>query len=256
MRAVRSDARRTYWRWHTPQGWNLLVHWSCAPVAAAALALAAIQIGVEHPDLAAASRWFYAGLHGFVLFGSVAVHELGHLLMARRLGLTPTCVVLRGWWGATVLPRPSDTPAKEALFALAGPAASLVAASVAGAMALSVPDGPFQALVSGAAFVNGVMVVASVVPGYPLDGGLAVRAWRWHVTGDRHLATRDSRWAGYVTGLALLLLGLIAVHSAMGWVAISAGLATLVGPVTAHFARSSMLSASDGLHETNAAVSR
>lgn len=232
-----TGTRRGYWTWRTPHGWDLLVHWSCAPAAAAVAAVTGIQIAGDYPALTLTSRWFFAALSGVLVSGAVAIHELGHLLMARRLGLEAAGVILRGFSGATVLPRHAPTPAKEALFAVAGPAASLFVAALAGGVGLLMLPGPLATIASGTGFLNLMVALATVLPAWPLDGGLVVRAWRWHVTGDRDRATRDSRRIGQVSGVLLLMLGLLAIHTRMGGFVVAAGVATLAGPATARYAR-------------------
>lgn len=115
-----------------------------------------------------------------VLLGSVLLHETGHALAARRLGLevggiylhlVPFAYVQRG------------RPAQELVVALAGPAVNLLAFA-----ALWIASGggagfPWLAFEHWGASplwialgVNGLMGTVNLVPALPADGGRALRA--------------------------------------------------------------------------------
>ena len=111
-----------------------------------------------------------------ILLGSVLWHELGHALMARArklrvsgiyLHLLPFAYVARG------------TPRDELRVALAGPAASLVAAGAFAAMGVQPSFEPHQwhrHPVTFAAAMNLLMGVVNLLPALPLDGGRALNA--------------------------------------------------------------------------------
>jgi Zn-dependent protease len=152
---------------------------------------------------------------GFVVFlvVSVLLHELGHALTARRLGVGVRGITLEILGGFTEMDRESPSPRVELLVALAGPAVSLVIGLTAGAAAVLLPDGTaLQRVMVLAAFANVVVAVFNALPGLPLDGGRALRAAVWALTGKRLLATLVAARSGQ--GLALLTLaGAVALWS-------------------------------------------
>ncbi|MER7457846.1 site-2 protease family protein [Micromonospora sp. NPDC126480] len=136
---------------------------------------------------------------GFVvsLLGSVLLHELGHALTARRYGIGVRGITLELLGGYTEMERDAPTPRVDLLVSLAGPAVSAVLGAAAVAATLALPD---RTLVNQLAFQlavsNVIVAVFNVLPGLPLDGGRALRAAVWAVTGDRHRATEVAGWIG------------------------------------------------------------
>jgi hypothetical protein len=102
---------------------------SCVPAAAAALAVSGHstdRYGTSRAWADVSRLAITSGLNGAIhLRVQWQFTELGHWTMARRLpGSNATRIVLQGWSGGTntVLARPRTRRAKEALFAMAGPA--------------------------------------------------------------------------------------------------------------------------------------
>jgi len=126
------------------------------------------------------------------LLGSMIAHELGHALVARRYGGSGAVTI--GFLGGRRHGR-DELPTSRAQWrvAAAGPAVSLLltgagVAAVAAMAALGVfahRSGalPF-AVVATVTCINGLLALASLVPGAGLDGGRIVRALAWARSGD------------------------------------------------------------------------
>ncbi|GAB2754045.1 site-2 protease family protein [Salinifilum aidingensis] len=126
-----------------------------------------------------------------VLLGvSVLLHELGHCLVALRLGLPVRRVRLFLLGGLTEMNRNAPRAGQEAVVAVAGPLVSLALGVVAGAgwFALA-PGGAVWLLVAQTCVANLAVGVFNLLPGLPLDGGRLVRAGTWWLTGDRGRGT-------------------------------------------------------------------
>ena len=99
--------------------------------------------------------------------------------------------------------------------ALAGPAMSLLLAGLffGGSLALGgveqypVRAGVFHYL----ALLNMVLAIFNLVPAFPMDGGRALRATIWAVTGDIRTATRRASIVGKYIGTGFMLAGVLAV---------------------------------------------
>ncbi len=162
-----------------------------------------------------------AGALGY--FVSLILHELGHALTARRLGIGIAGIDLWFFGGLSQMRREPATPGEEFKIAAAGPAVTLLlfAACVGAGILFSTGHNftkaaltretttPALGLVGWLAFVNAVLFVFNIVPAFPLDGGRIARAVIWRRTGDRNRATKWTGRAGQALALGLGLLGLV-----------------------------------------------
>jgi Zn-dependent protease len=178
-----------------------------------------LQAGAARPELRGAPACARGA--GFVacLLVSVLLHELGHALASRRLGTGVRGITLELLGGYTDMERDAPRPRVEAAVSLAGPAVSFLLAAAAGAAAVAAPDGaPGTEFLAQVALSNAIIAVFNVLPGLPLDGGRALQAAIWAVTGDQHRGRRVAGYAGL--GLALLLAAVaagLALAGAITW---------------------------------------
>lgn len=128
-----------------------------------------------------------------ILLASVIVHELGHVVVANRLGASVDEVVLGPLGGLGPSPSALDAQS-ELVVVLAGPLANLGACFTAAlALALQgdvgllglmnpfVPEGilvgtPLVVGMKLTFWVNWLLVLLNLIPAYPFDGGRALRA--------------------------------------------------------------------------------
>ncbi|MCW3033402.1 MAG: site-2 protease family protein [Solirubrobacterales bacterium] len=157
-------------------------------------------------------------------FASLILHELGHALVARRLGIPIAGIDLWFFGGLSQMRREPQSAGEEFKVAAAGPAVTFALFAIclgAGALLANgshVTDvaltrrgfttTPGLALIGWLAFINGVLLIFNIVPAFPLDGGRIARAVIWWRTGDRNRATHLSGRSGQVFALLLGLLGL------------------------------------------------
>jgi Zn-dependent protease len=108
-------------------------------------------------------------------FGSVLLHELGHALVARRLGVRISGIELNFFGGAAKMVELPRTANHEIAIAAAGPAVSLVLAGVG--FGLAAVGGPLLALLGSIiGTTNLVIAVFNLIPALPMDGGRILRA--------------------------------------------------------------------------------
>jgi len=160
-----------------------------------------------------------AVVSALLFFGSVLLHELGHALTAKRLGIGIAGIDLWLFGGVAKMERDTRTAGEEFKVAVAGPVVTMVIAAVCfgAATLLGGADATLRSVVletsgvSGSvavlgwlALVNTSLLLFNLIPGFPLDGGRIARAVAWGLTGDRSKATRFA--AGLGRGFSFLMI--------------------------------------------------
>jgi Zn-dependent protease len=177
--------------------------------------LAASALPEAVPRQPEALYWGVGAAAAVAFLASLLAHELAHALAARRHGIRIRSVTLWMLGGVTQLDGDPATPGADLQIALAGPAASLLAAAVflGVAVAVSATGGPRVATAAAMwlALMNGVLAAFNLLPGAPLDGGRVLRAALWHHWADRQRADRGAASAGRAIGTVLAVLGVAEV---------------------------------------------
>jgi Zn-dependent protease/CBS domain-containing protein len=175
--------------------------------------LAAGEFPDANPGYSDATYWFAALVTGLVFFACLLAHELGHALMARRLGMEVEGITLWLFGGVAKLGGEAATPRAELQVGAIGPAVSLAAAAVFGVAALGLDgfgvSGLAVTVPAWLARINAILAVFNLVPAYPLDGGRVLRALLWSRHGDRVRATATAARAGRTFAHVLIGLGLV-----------------------------------------------
>ena len=139
-----------------------------------------------------------------LFFASLLAHEFGHALTSldRHIPVTRIRLFLLG--GVTESTKEPRTAKDEFIIVGVGPLISAVLAAVFAMLQTAVqPTQPFAVMFGYLAYMNLLLAIFNVLPGYPLDGGRLLRAVIWAVVKDPHTATR---WAARVgQGFAALL---------------------------------------------------
>ncbi len=188
-------------------GIDLRVHFTFPLV----LLLGAVQWGDRH---GAAGALFGVVLM-LALFACVVLHELGHSLVARRLGIPVREIVLLPIGGVAMLVRTPRRPLHELLIAAAGPVVSgLLALAFAGLLAgaypglglvdarrlvdpqLAVPA--LRTLLAWLLTANLGLLLFNLIPAFPMDGGRMLRALLATFLGFQR-ATRIAATLGQIT---------------------------------------------------------
>lgn len=154
-----------------------------------------------------------------VLFGSLIIHELGHALVARRLGINVDRIELFLFGGFTQMSRDANSPGEDFKIAAAGPFATFcfvilclaVDLAIVGSHRLvhaAVLDGevkitPVLLAASWLLFWNVLLLAFNLVPAFPLDGGRMARAIVWRVTGSKGRGTQIAAKLGQAFGIIL-----------------------------------------------------
>lgn len=165
-----------------------------------------------------------------ILLGlSVLVHELGHCLAARALGVRVTRVRIYLVGGMSELSTLPASPRDEAVIAAAGPAASAVLAAIFGLLIGSVPDGTLAwLLVVLLALSNAVVAAFNLLPALPLDGGRVLRAGVWRLTGGRRTGTLAGVVGGYLIAVGLTVWAAVLLTGSTAAAVLQGGIAAVM----------------------------
>jgi Zn-dependent protease len=184
---------------------GLLISWS----------LAAGVFPTDYPGL---SKRVYAwmGIACAVgVFFSIVFHEFSHSLVARRFGIPIKGITLFIFGGVAEMEKEPPSPKSEFLMAVAGPLASFLLAFIFSRLEALAVAGAWSTPVVGVshslAYINMIVAVFNLVPAFPLDGGRMLRAMLWHWKKDLRVATHISSQLGRGFGLALMILGVLAL---------------------------------------------
>lgn len=143
-----------------------------------------------------------------LFFASVVLHELSHSLVARSYGLPVNVITLFVFGGVSELTREPDDARSEFRIAIAGPICSLVIGGVClGLARLGSPHQPVFAVLLWLGWINVLLAVFNLIPGFPLDGGRVLRAILWGANKD---LVRSTHWAtriGKLVAFAFILIG-------------------------------------------------
>ena len=170
-----------------------------------------VEISLSFVLLLAVIFLWFGGAAGVMFallaFGSVLLHELGHALVARWLGVPIDGIELNFFGGAarmTALPRTAN---HEVAIAAAGPAVSLGLAGLG--LGLGAVTG--VGLLWQLGFINLIIAGFNLIPALPMDGGRILRALLTRRM-DFVKATDTSVTVARVVAVAFGVLGLAGGH--------------------------------------------
>ena len=174
-------------------------------------------------DASAALRGL--GLVG-IIFGSVVLHELGHALVARSLGISPKGIILLPIGGITILdeahavPDPMAAWKRDIRVAIAGPLVNLLLAAAGAITLLAVfpkfsllarPLMSSNALLRSMVWANLYLGLFNLLPAYPMDGGRVLRAL-FSRRMDPVMATQRAVRIGNVFSILFMMVGMLVAN--------------------------------------------
>jgi Zn-dependent protease/CBS domain-containing protein len=153
--------------------------------------------------------WLASVLTSLSFFASVLLHELGHALMARRIGVPVHDITLYLFGGAAQIAEEPKSARGELLLGAVGPLVSIALAGLFYALHLAVrgvsaPVGAYGMLLAG---MNLSLGLFNLIPGFPLDGGRVLRAALWAWRRDLTVATRWASRAGQLVAYGFVAYG-------------------------------------------------
>ena len=159
-------------------------------------------------------RWIIGAGAAVALFGSVAVHELGHAWAAMRYDIETESITLWILGGLADLAEMPKEWNRELWIAVAGPITSVLLGLSAVAALAVIPSSATRVvfLVGFVAVMNIVLAIFNMVPAFPMDGGRVLRALlarrRSYVK-----ATQTAARIGTYFALLFAVFGIVVVFS-------------------------------------------
>ncbi|MGZ6214318.1 MAG: M50 family metallopeptidase, partial [Candidatus Limnocylindria bacterium] len=176
-----------------------------------AYTMAAWSLPRIYPTWNEALYWIIGAAISVLFFGSVLAHELSHAVAAQHFGLKVRDITLFIFGGAASLEGDPQRPRDEALIAAAGPAMSLGLGAVLAVVSLVFDQPQLVAVAATLAFLNLLLGIFNLVPGFPMDGGRILHAILWKLRGDRNVATRNAAGVGRMFGYLLIAAGVFLI---------------------------------------------
>lgn len=228
------------WRIATVRGIAIRVHVTFLFI----VALGALEWGLSH----GAVGFAFGALLVCLLFACVALHELGHSLVAQRLGVSVREILLLPIGGVARLGREPKTALHELLIAVAGPLVNVVLAGLligasllfagtswfsgGGFMkALMAPPAP-ATLLAALIAANVALAVFNMIPALPMDGGRVFRAILSFFFGKLR-ATSIAATVGQLLAATLAAIGLMSANLILVFIGIFVFLGAAQERVTA-----------------------
>jgi Zn-dependent protease/CBS domain-containing protein len=152
--------------------------------------------------------WLVGGVTAVLLFVSVLLHELGHSVVAMRYKIPVRSITLFIFGGVAQIGAEPPSAIAEFWIAVAGPLVSFALAALFGLLQPVVTSiGPLLALAKYLAYINGVLGLFNLIPGFPLDGGRVFRAIVWGITHNLRRATTIAGNLGRLIGFLFIFYG-------------------------------------------------
>jgi len=167
------------------------------------------------PEWSSIEVWTAAVITGLLFFAALLLHELAHSLVAKTRGLRVRAITLFALGGVSQIETEASDAKSEFWIAIAGPVTSVVirlvvlgTAWVNGWKPGTEPVTPVISVLVWLGYINIMLAVFNMIPGYPLDGGRVLRAVIWWITRNADRSTRLAAQVGQAVAFLFILSGL------------------------------------------------
>lgn len=163
---------------------------------------------MEFPHWATSLYWIMGAITAVMLFVSVLLHELGHSIIAMRYKIPVRKITLFIFGGVAQISSEPPSAKSEFWIAIAGPVVSFALALFFHLLQpIFAGAEPIFALAKYLAYINAMLAIFNLIPGFPLDGGRVFRAIVWGFTHDLRRATFIAASVGRFIAYLFILAG-------------------------------------------------
>lgn len=173
------------------------------------------QFKLNNPDWSDSLRWGMAIITAVLFFASIVTHELSHALVAKARGLPVRSITLFALGGVAEIEKEAADAKTEFWMGIIGPITSFVIGFICLGIAMALgwvppdfPQQPLLAMLMWLGYINIVLAIFNMIPGFPLDGGRVLRAIAWWITGDGKRATTIAARVGQIIAFGMIVFGL------------------------------------------------
>ena len=166
----------------------------------------------EFKDWSQFSYWFVGLITSFVFFLSIVLHELGHSVIAIKYKIKVRRITLFIFGGVAEIAKEPPKSSAEFWIAIAGPITSFLLAAIFYYLYKAFSGNeylvaPFRYL----AYINFLLALFNLIPGFPLDGGRVFRAVVWGITKNLKKATTIAANVGRFFGFLFIMIGIFQI---------------------------------------------
>jgi Zn-dependent protease/predicted transcriptional regulator len=205
-------------------GVEIGLHYSWLIIALLITLSLAGHFSATHPEWGRSVIWTLAVVTDLLFFAALITHELSHAAVAKAYGLPVRSITLFALGGVAHIEREAATPKVEFWMGIVGPITSVVIGFVCLGLVwaldwvpMATPATPPLAMLVWLGYINIMLAVFNLVPGFPLDGGRVLRALIWWTTGDANRSTRLAAGVGQFVAFGFITLGLLRFFTGAGF---------------------------------------
>jgi Zn-dependent protease/CBS domain-containing protein len=163
---------------------------------------------LQFSNWTSAEYWIVGAITAIMLFVSVLLHEIGHSLVATHYQIKVSSITLMVFGGVSQITKEPNSAIQEFWISVVGPLVSFVLAGIFFLLTLvtkAVP--PLWAVIQYLVYINLILGIFNLIPGFPLDGGNVFRAIVWGISHNFRRATRIAATVGRILAFLMILFG-------------------------------------------------
>lgn len=205
-------------------GVEIGLHYSWFIIALLITLSLAEQFRLHNADWGNSLRWAVALFTALLFFAAIIAHELSHALVAKSQGLPVRSITLFALGGVAQIEKEAADARTEFWMGIVGPITSLVIGVICLGATLAMgwqppdfPERPLPAMLMWLGYINIMLAIFNMIPGFPLDGGRVLRALVWWITGDAKRATTIAAQVGQFIAFGFIVLGVFRFFGGAGF---------------------------------------
>jgi Zn-dependent protease/CBS domain-containing protein len=157
--------------------------------------------------------WVMALVSALAFFGCILLHELGHSVAAKAMGIPIRGITLFMFGGVAELEEEPRSAIGEFIMAIAGPAVSAVLFVIFLFVSMLQMPVELRFPLMYLAWINLAVLVFNMIPAFPLDGGRVLRSILWAVMDNVRRATYIASLLGQGFAWLFIFIGVLQLFS-------------------------------------------